>query len=703
MDANPAVDDFTVSQAIDGGEGSDVTPSDVTLDPTGKVVTLTVDPVVATAVDQSVVYSVSYKGGDTVAAPAFLVNGFALAVTNVQVVSDNNTKLTTVTASVKNAEEGATATVTIFAYDAEGALKETPEITVPGVAIEGDAIEKEINVAALVSADYVAVVTLDEVTAELEFTLDFAAVDAAVASVNLANTEPKLWTALQNSLFTGPKIELITKYRTFLGTTNEKTTVKAIQDVIDSVNVGEADKALMVQIKGASTQIELLALLEANFEGVVSDLINEYQDAVNALEAGATKADLQDAIDLINDFALATSAVQGLVDEEGNLVADQAGIDAAQVLVDALPADVDPDTTKANLQDAIDSAQVLLDAANLEAQVVAATVAVEALVDEEGSLVANQADIDAAQVLVDALPADVDPGTTKADLQVAIDSAQALLDAADLEAQVVAATVAVTALVDEEGNLVADQAGIDAAQVLVDALPADVDPDTTKADLQVAIDSAQVLLDSADVIAATAAVNALVDEENNLIADQDAIDAAQALVEALPADVDPDTTKADLQDAIDTAQELLNVANINTAIEAKNVVALQSIIVEYNLASYNNLTNAQRVELTEYIIANTTDPVTSTVDFEAAIFTEGAPATGYVSDYLADIATVNNAASITAMRDALTAIDYDVYNGLTSVEKLNVAEEILAIVGAENFVDYTLISQIQAAIDASIN
>lgn len=73
MSANPAVSDFAVTQAIDGGGALNVTPSVTSLDATGKIVTLTVPAVVATTAAQTVVNSVSYKSGASVAASAFTV------------------------------------------------------------------------------------------------------------------------------------------------------------------------------------------------------------------------------------------------------------------------------------------------------------------------------------------------------------------------------------------------------------------------------------------------------------------------------------------------------------------------------------------------------------------------------------------------------------------------------------------------------
>ncbi|KUO73700.1 MAG: hypothetical protein APF81_01995 [Desulfosporosinus sp. BRH_c37] len=93
MSANPAVTDFAVTQKIDSGEASNVTPSVTSLDATGKIVTLTVPAVVATTADQSVVNSVSYKGGAAVAASAFTVAKVDFTVSSVSAITATTVKV----------------------------------------------------------------------------------------------------------------------------------------------------------------------------------------------------------------------------------------------------------------------------------------------------------------------------------------------------------------------------------------------------------------------------------------------------------------------------------------------------------------------------------------------------------------------------------------------------------------------------------
>ncbi|MDQ7093932.1 DUF4073 domain-containing protein [Desulfosporosinus sp. PR] len=66
-----------ISQSINGGGALSVTPKDVTLDQTGKIVTLSVSTVTATTSPQSIVYSVSCKGTSTAYYASFIVSPVA--------------------------------------------------------------------------------------------------------------------------------------------------------------------------------------------------------------------------------------------------------------------------------------------------------------------------------------------------------------------------------------------------------------------------------------------------------------------------------------------------------------------------------------------------------------------------------------------------------------------------------------------------
>ncbi|MBC1945035.1 hypothetical protein HCJ32_08670 [Listeria booriae] len=214
----------------------------------------------------------------------------------------------------------------------------------------------------------------------------------------------------------------------------------------------------------------------------------------------------------------------------------------------------------------------------------------------------NQAAIDAAKVLVDA----VTDSTVKAALQKDLNRAQELLDAKNAaaaaeKAKQDAALKAVNELFNNNTPSTdaikgtTDQAAINAAKALVDAV---TDP-TVKAALQKDLNRAQELLDAKNAAAtaekakqdaALKAVNELFN--NNTPAtdaikgttDQAAINAAKALVDAV---TDP-TVKAALQKDLNRAQELLDASNVlakpqlNPMTEADTVFSGKLDIAKYN-------------------------------------------------------------------------------------------------------------------------
>lgn len=259
------------------------------------------------------------------------------------------------------------------------------------------------------------------------------------------------------------------------------------------------------------------------------------------------------------------------------------------------------------------------------------------------------------------------------------------------------ATEAVHALfvLDEEGEFVLDdeskvlaedvtQKDITAASKLI----ADDFEEGVKTNLNALIVEAQGLLEDQ----VTEAVEALLDEEGKLVADKAEIDAASVLVEVL----NDGETKTGLQ-------ELIDVAYINLAIMSDDAMALQAIIVEANVSEYIDLSRAQRGELVQFIIdkalaAEEYVPVTGTEAFKTSIGAEE----GEVAKYKEAIAAVNNKENNKgAMQTALEEV-YDVYADLTAVQQLDVAEIMLTIVKADDFVAYTTFAEIIEAVDTVI-
>lgn len=143
----------------------------------------------------------------------------------------------------------------------------------------------------------------------------------------------------------------------------------------------------------------------------------------------------------------------------------QTDVDAAQLLVTALP----DGTDKTALQERLDAVQEAID------DLAEATAAVELAEGTE-----SQTDLDAAQTLVTALP----DGTDKTALQDRLDALQVVIDTNRLDE-------ATAAVVNAEGTKL--QADVDAAQALVTALKNGGD----KTALQSRLDAIQVIIDEA--------------------------------------------------------------------------------------------------------------------------------------------------------------------------------------------------------------
>ncbi|MBC2309459.1 toxin Cry1Ac domain D-VI-related protein [Listeria booriae] len=240
----------------------------------------------------------------------------------------------------------------------------------------------------------------------------------------------------------------------------------------------------------------------------------------------------------------------------------------------------------------------------------------------------NQAAIDAAKVLVDAV---TDP-TVKAALQKDLNRAQELLDAKNAaaaaeKAKQDAALKAVNELFNNNTPATdaikgtTDQAAVNAAKALVDAV---TDP-TVKAALQKDLNRAQELLDAKNAAAATekakqdAALKAVNELFNNNTpstdaikgtTDQAAINAAKVLVDAV---TDP-TVKAALQKDLNRAQELLDAKNAAAATEkAKQDAALKAVNELFNnntpsTDAIKGTTDQAAINATKALVDAVTDP-----------------------------------------------------------------------------------------------
>ncbi|MBC2079794.1 hypothetical protein HCA99_11265 [Listeria booriae] len=295
----------------------------------------------------------------------------------------------------------------------------------------------------------------------------------------------------------------------------------------------------------------------------------------------------------------------------------QADIDAAQALINKV---TDP-TKKAELQADLNKAQSQLDAKTAQAEAEAQNKAREAVnnlftnKNPNGTITGTmtQADIDAAQALINKV---TDP-TKKAELQADLNKAQNQLDtkAAQAEAEN-KAREAVNNLFtnkDPNGNITntMTQADIDAAQTLINKV---TDP-TKKAALQADLNKAQSQLDAKK--AQAEAENKAREAVNNLFTNKNPngtitgtmtqadIDAAQALINKV---TDP-TKKAALQADLNKAQSQLDAKTTQTEAENKAREAVNNLFT--NKDPNGNITNTMTqadIDAAQPLINKVTDP-----------------------------------------------------------------------------------------------
>jgi len=694
-----------------------------------------VPAVVATTADQSVVYSVSYKGGDEVAAEAFT---FAAVV----VVVDAETAVSAYEAATI-ATYNDVATATTLKTDADAAVAAVTDVDV--------------------NAAFVARVTTKE-------TANTAILAANVKAVNDATNQPALLTSL--AFFNGVDSSLILSYDAKLGGVAINTSVAGIQAGIYEVNfLDQFAKA----IGTPSDHVNQLALNSAlqygSDKGVLVNVkLDQYLDSyVTVAEAYTVTTDYitvaQIQTGMINGSTIAVVNAAD-VSVAAAIAAPATGtkIEAAQALVDVVPADVvitagmvintglalgDNAKTEynailvdlravkpvmvaaaagnqigllsalkmnfANVNDAnivayaasLDGTEKTIIAIQGEIDVVNATTSVAALFTD-GTKVAlatgvGQDEIAASQLLVDVLA----PGAGQSALQDDMDVAQAFQDSID---QTEVATTSVAALFADDTKAAlatgVGQDAIDASQVLVTALTAGAEKDALQGD----IDSAQVLQDASNVELATTSVAALfADETKAALATgvgQDAIDASQVLVTALTAGAEKDALQGDidaaqvLQDGVDEDARLEAVNTAPTAVAMKT--ALTNVSISKAFTTFINYSSLQKLEIAELVLANRPAlgfAVTS--DVTTAISDQNTARTAEINA----VNTAKTTGTNSAMDTALEGVNYDAYDNLTAAIQLDVADAFLTafpMTSAPAPIPYTSITAIRTAIDAAI-
>jgi len=376
-----------------------------------------------------------------------------LTVESVSAITDVKTKVTTVTATVLNAEEDAEATVAIFAYDEEGELVE--EAVVPAfeaeideegkIEVEVDAVEEELD-----SGDYKVVVTVtqvvdeEEVTAEgeFEFELDFEAVDAAVDAVNKAGTNVALWNALQNELFEGVAKEAnIVKYKEELEVpfNTVAEVIEAVKEINEEVATEGEFKALKEALEAAKdNDLAVYNILKDKFGDIVkADNIEEYiAEIFNIADEKPTTVKLE-----------SIEEIQDAIDDVNKEVADEAAADAVKTLI-AKIAEI-PNEITAEYRGKVEAARVAYDALTDDQKAKVASETLKNLTDAETKIKNTDAYAEAKAAVYALFKLDKDG-------ELELENGQAVIKVGVTQAQIDAAEKLVNALaenVDTEGTL----------------------------------------------------------------------------------------------------------------------------------------------------------------------------------------------------------------------------------------------------------
>jgi hypothetical protein len=517
-------------------------------------------------------------------------------------------------------------------------------------------------------------------------------IQGIIAAVNNANTEVKLYNALNIKPFVNVDVEKIRDYDTALAARNF-TTIAAIQTIIDTVNANAFNTDITALVNNADAAVQAAEVTPNGLVGGSGSktLIEEAQEEIDKLpteipEAVATalnvnvtvKADLQerlDAVKVVVPVLEATNQIELLAALQ-NKAFDRVNED----LIATYESDLD------GSQKTVVAIQGAIDAANLTAAQTAVTAA------ETAPLTA--AKVATAQVLVNYLP-DLDPNTVKDGLQDRLDVVTALIAVADAttEAELLAALEnEVLGLTDVNPAAIADY------KTLVDG-GADI---TTAANVQASV------ITAGNTAALNAAVTAI--KTNFPTYDEtDAADQAKALKElnrlADVSDLDKETIDVKLIEqyilaiAADLAgtptidgtddpaaiQALINIANgakaelarlaaVNAATDAYEMRTALTAVAIAESDGYVDLTSQEKLEVAELVLvarANETDEEFANT---TAVTTAISTATSARSTFLTN---VNAATSISTMVTALDVVEFPEFQDLGDLEQVEVAELVL--------------------------
>lgn len=310
------------------------------------------------------------EGTDLTATVKVVVEELMPAVTSVKVVTSKD-KNSTVTATVIKPEKDATAIITVTP---DASLK-LDDIVIKNVKIDNDG-KISIILGELPKGTHTVKVTVGELSETTKFTVDYTAMDAAVAAVNASSTQIQLWNALQNDLFEGVAVQSnLVDYSSALSS-NYKTVAEIIT-AVKAINGGLDFESTFKSVEKAlneayPNQLSINNVLNKNFKDVQADNVGKYVLAMfnnenenNKYKVSLTSmVEIQSAIYLVNaqEAVSAAKVASSTLDSLGN--ATQAAINSAQTLHDQASILVKGlDTADTTLASGLALAQVEIDAA----------------------------------------------------------------------------------------------------------------------------------------------------------------------------------------------------------------------------------------------------------------------------------------------------------------------------------------------------
>ncbi|MEG2289470.1 MAG: hypothetical protein RSA29_15080 [Clostridium sp.] len=526
-------------------------------------------------------------------------------------------------------------------------------------------------------------------------------INGIIASVNAADTEVKLYAAINRAPFIGVDVKNITAYKAAIASDN--TTIAGIQDKINLVNSGLTEAAIGTLVETAKTAMTAVTTTpngSTSVNGVAVKNVVIAQEAVTALPAvlpesvaaskGVTTDYKAKAQVIIEEMKVVIPVMDAT--NQIQLLAALQNPAFARVNADFI---AEYETTKS--AKTVVAIQTIIDTKNVAktTEVVAAA---------ETGLTTDK--VNAAQVLVSALKADVEGVTTKADLQKRLDVVKAVIAVKEAKTEATLLTAlksTVLALTDvneaviKEYKAIIDDAVKNATVIDKAAVQTIVVNPGNATALTTAVGNVVTNFATYTPATATAEVKAKALAELNRLADVSIVDKAivdatliTEYMTAIKADLtgSPTITGTDVAKATAVQAIIVNankakavetrLAAVNNATTAAAMAdALTKVALNESpaMADYINLSSQAKLEVAELVmVARNAVPTTAKFENTAAVTTAITTGIGARTTFLTN---VNAATDISAMKTALTSDVLSGFAKLSADVQVTVAEKVL--------------------------